>query len=255
MSIKALLSALGFILLVGTFAFSLWAEWGPYSWVVSAQMAIMDSYMQKLTFILTFLLFFAPAIILQLSFTSAGGAAKLIGFGIPGLLVLAHFALTAWLVGTGGTQLEGASFDTAVRQAGFIPQNITLDRRQLPDLKLDQASSLQSSGSSEELYIPFAPASWPSPDTMVVLKTSPDRLQKLAQADELQGVLRKTPLPYLVRKSWPRNPSLFAIIIEDKASTRTLLLPAAFIYLLAIIGGISHLFKSRRARSAPPPAA
>lgn len=257
MSIKALLSALGFVLLAGAFAFSLWAEWGPYSWVAAGQVALMDSYSEKLTFVLTLVLFLIPAMLLLLLSVSAGRMAKAVALGVPGLLVLVHFAATIFFVGSGGAQVEGSTFESAVRSAGFMPQNITLERRRLPDLKLDQASGMKSSTGSDdgaELYIPFASTSSPSPETMVVLKSTPANLKKLAEAESLKGVLRKAPLPYLVRKSWPQNHTIFAITFEDQATVRGLWMPAVAVYVVGLIWGAVSLFKSWRARSAQRPA-
>ncbi|MHB1081967.1 MAG: hypothetical protein ACYC67_21435 [Prosthecobacter sp.] len=253
MSMKALLSAVGFVLLVGAFAFSLWAEWGPYAWVAAAQLAVMDSYSEKLTFILTFLLFLIPALVLLFQFFSGGRLAQAVGLGVPVVLILIHLAATVFFVSSGGSQLEAATFESGIRTANFVPQNITLERRLLPDLMLDQASGVKSGSSSDDsadLYIPFAASSWPSPETMVVLKSTPAHLEKLAEAENLEGVLRKMPLPYLVRSSWPQNPSIFAIVIEDRTSVRGLWIPAAAVYVLFLIWGAVSFFKSRRARSA-----
>lgn len=254
MPFKALLSALGFTLVLGAFAFSLWAEWGPFAWVAAAQLAIMDSYSGKLTFILTFVLFLIPAMILLFQFISGGRAAIVIGFGVPALLVLAHLAATIFFVSTGGAQIESPAFDVAVRGANFVPKNITLERSLLPDLELDRASGVKSSTSSDddaELYIPFASTAWPSPDTMVVLKSTPAKLKKLAGAESLKGVLQKAPLPYLVRSSWPQSPSLFVVLIEDQATVRGSWMAAAAVYVVLFIWGAVKLFKSWRAKSAP----
>jgi hypothetical protein len=249
----SLLCALGFVLLVGTFAFSLWAEWGPYAWVTAAQMAIMDSYFGKLNFVLTFVLFLIPAMILL--FASRGRVAKTIALGVPGLLLLVHFIATIYFVSTGGTQAEATTFESAVRSASFIPQNITLERSNLPEPELEKTSGIRS-GSSDagaELYVPFTPSSWPSPDIRVVLKTKSENLTKLAAGETLTGVIHKAPLPYLVRHSWPQNPSLFAVIIEDRATVLGSWLGAAVVYAVLLIWGASNLFKSRHAKPAPQP--
>ena len=254
MSIKALLCAVGFVLLVGTFAFSLWAEWGPYAWVAAAQVALMDSYSEKLTFVLTFVFFLIPAMILLFLFISGGRAAKVIGLGVPGMLILLHLVATIYFVGTGGTQADASSFDSAVHSAGFVPQNITLEKSKLPALDLEKASGIKAAYSPDDgadLYIPFTS---PSPEARVILRSKPENLKKLAAGASLTGLIHKAPLPYLVRHSWPQNPSVFAVIIEDGANVRGSWMAAAAVYIVLIIWGAVTLFKSWRAKSAQQPA-
>ena len=248
----SLLCALGFNLLVASFAFSLWAEWGPYSWVSSAQLALLGSYFGKASFILTFILHLIPAMILLIM--ARGRMALIIALGLPGLLLLAHLTATLWFVSTGGTQSEASTFDAAIRSAGFVPQNITLESSMLPALDLDKTSGIRS-GSSDlgaELYVPFTPASWPSPEISVCLKSTSESLKELAQGAPLTGVIQKAPLPFLVRKSWPQNPSLFAVIIEDQASVRGNWLPAAALYVVMLLWGAYSFFKRRRTSKAAP---
>jgi hypothetical protein len=253
MSAKSLLSALGFVLLVCTFAFSLWAEWGPYSWVAAAQMAIMDSYSGKLTFVLTFVLFLIPAMLLLV--ISKGRLAKMIALGVPGLLVLLHLVATIYFVSSGGTQAEAPTFESAIRSASFVPHNITLEKSKLPALDLEKTSGITSAGSSgagAELYVPFTSTSWPSPETMVVIKSIASDLSKLAGGESLRAVIHKAPLPYLVRHSWPQNPSIFAIIIEHRATVRGSWMGAAAVYVVGLIWGAWTLFKSWRTSKVQP---
>ena len=250
MSIKGLLCAVGFVLVVGTFAFSLWAEWGPYSWVAAAQVALIESYSEKLTFVLTFVFFLIPAVILLILFVSGGRAAKVVGLGIPGLLVLLHLVATIYFVGTGGTQADASSFDSAVHSAGFVPQNITLERSKLPALDLEKASGIKAAHSPDDgadLYIPFT---FPSSEARVILRARPENLKKLAAGASLTGVIHKAPLPYLVRHSWPQNSSVFAVIIEEGVTVRGSWMAAAAVYVVGLIWGVVTLFKSWRAKSA-----
>lgn len=254
MSFKSLLAAVGFVLLVCAFAFSLWAEWGLYSWIVSAQVAVMDIYSDKLTFFLTFILFLIPAMLLLVVFIPGGRVAKAIGLGVPALLILVHFIATVFFLSTGGTQIESSGFEASIRQAGFAPQNITLEKRQLPALDLAQTFAIKAPYAPEdsaEIYVPFVSTSWPSPGTRVVLKSTPAGLKALAETGSLKGVLKKTPLPSLARRAWPQDPSIFAILIEEKATVRGLWIPAAVLYVIAIISGIVGISKSRRAKSVP----
>jgi hypothetical protein len=254
MLIKGLLCAVGFVLLVGTFAFSLWAEWGPYSWLAAAQVALMDSYSEKLTFVLTFVLFLIPAMILLFLFVSGGRSAMAVGLGIPGLLVLLHLVATIYFVSTGGTQADASSFDSAVHNASFVLQNITLEKSKLPALDLEKASGIKAAHSPDDgadLYIPFTS---PSSEARVILKSKPENLKKLAAGASLTGVIHKAPLPCLVRHSWPQNPSVFAVIIEDGANVRGSWMAAAAVYIVLIIWGAVTLFKSWRAKAARQPA-
>ncbi|MDP1589033.1 MAG: hypothetical protein Q8M07_14880 [Prosthecobacter sp.] len=252
MSTKAFLSAHGFMLSVGLFAFTIWAEWGPYVWFSDAQIAINDNYTTKGTFVLTSILFLIPAILLLIA--SRGRAAITLALGVPGLLVLVHLAATIYLVSTGGTQAPTSTFEAAVRNANFVPHNITLEKSQLPVLELDKTSGISSSRYSDagaDLYIPYAPAFWPSPTTMVVLHSKSENLKKLAEEKSLTGVIHKAPLPYLVRHSWPQNPSLFAIIIEDRATVRRSWGLAAVVYVALLISLVVNRVISPRASKAP----
>ncbi|MCX6852901.1 MAG: hypothetical protein NTY98_28760 [Verrucomicrobia bacterium] len=254
MSIKGLLCAVGFVLLVGTFAFSLWAEWGPYSWLAAAQVALMDSYSEKLTFVLSFVFFLIPAMLLLFLFISGGRAAKLVGLGVPVLLVLIHLVATIYFVGTGGTQADASSFESAVHSASFVPQNITLEKSKLPALDLEKASGIKAAHSSDDgadLYIPFTS---PSSGARVILRSKPENLKKLAAGASLTGLIHKAPLPYLVRHSWPQTASVFAVIIEEGANVRGSWMAAAAVYIVLIIWGAVTLFKSRRAKAAQQPA-
>ncbi|MBB5032743.1 hypothetical protein [Prosthecobacter vanneervenii] len=253
MTFKALLAALGFNLLAASFAFSLWAEWGPYSWVASAQLALIGSYFGKATFILTFILHLIPAMILLIM--ARGRAALVLALGLPGLFLLAHLAATIYFVSTGGTQADASSFDAAVRSAAFVPHNISLQRSQLPGLDLDKTSGIRSGASDlgADLYIPFITTVSQPSETSVVLLSKSDNLKKLAQGEPLTGVIQKAPLPYLVRKTWPQNPSLFAVIIEDRASVRGNWIGAAVVYVVLLIWGASHFFKRRRLLRTPQP--
>lgn len=254
MSIKALLCAVGFVLLVGTFAFSLWAEWGPYSWLASAQLALIDSYSEKLTFVLTFVLFLIPAMILLFVFISGVRAARAVALGVPGLLVVLHLGATIYFVSTGGTQADASSFDSAVHSASFVPQNITLEKSKLPALDLEKASGIKAAHSPDDgadLYIPFTS---PSSEARVVLRSKPENLKKLAAGASLTGLIHKAPLPYLVRHLWPQNPSVFAVIIEEGANVRGSWMGAAAVYIVLIIWGAVTLFKSWRAKAAQQPA-
>ena len=243
----SLLGALGFVLLVCAFAFSLWAEWGPYAWVAATQVALIDSYSEKLTFVLTLVLFLIPAVIILV--TSRGRGARMISLGIPGLLVLLHLAATVYFVSTGGTQSDASSFDSAVQSASFVAQNITLEKSKLPALELEKASGIKAAHSPDDgadLYIPFTS---PSSEARVILKSKPENLKKLAAGASLAGVIHKAPLPYLVRHSWPQNPSVFAVIIEEGANVRGSWMGAAAVYIVLIIWGVVTLFKSRRAKA------
>lgn len=210
----------------------------------------MDSYFGKATFILTFILHLIPAMILLIM--ARGRAALIIALGLPGLFLLAHLAATIYFVSTGGTQADASSFDAAIRSAGFVPQNITLQRSQLPALDLDKTSGIRSGASDlgADLYVPFAAASLPS-ETSVVLLSKSENLKKLAQGEPLTGVIHKAPLPFLVRKSWPQNPSLFAVIIEDQASVRGNWIGASVVYVVLLIWGASNYFKRRRTSQTP----
>ena len=249
-SAVSLLGALGFVLLLCAFAFSLWAEWGPYAWVAAAQVALMNSYSEKLTFVLTFVPFLIPAVILLFLFISGGRAVKAVGFGVPVMLVLLHLLATIYFVSTGGTQADASSFDSAVQSASFVPQNITLEKSKLPALDLEKASGIKAAYSPDDgadLYIPFTS---PSSETRVILRSKPENLKKQAAGASLTGVIHKAPLPYLVRHSWPQNPSVFAVIIEDGANVRGSWMGAAVVYIVLSIWGAVTLFKSWRAKSA-----
>lgn len=230
------------------FAFSLWAEWGPYAWIAAAQIAILDSYFGKATFMLTLVLFLMPAMLLLFMFISAGRGVKAIGFGIPGLLVLAHFGTAVFFVINAGKQADSSTFEIAARGAGFLPQNIAIETAKLPQLDLKQAAVVNS-GTSEEVYVPFAAAAWPLPDTPVVLKSSPAKLKALAGTPNLKGTIRLAPLPYLVRRAWTQNHALFAVIVEEQVTVFGFWLPAAILYGVGLFWGVWSLFKSRRKAS------
>lgn len=250
MSAKSLLAALGFVLVIGMFAFSLWAEWGPYAWIAAAQIALLDSYFGKATFILTLVLFLVPAMLLLFMFISAGRGVKAIGFGVPALLVLAHFVAAVFFVCTTAKQAGTVTtFESITKGTCFLPQNIILERSKLPALDLDQASGVKSNQSSDELYVPFATSSWPSPDTPVVLKSTPENLKKLAGAENFKGIVRRAPLPYLVRHAWTQNHALFAVVLEDQATVFGFWFPAVVVYAVMLIWGAWSFFKSRRKAS------
>lgn len=258
MSVKSLFAAIAFILLACGFAFSLWAEWGPYSWLITAQMALMDSYSGKLCFFLTFILFLIPSMIVLTVFVAGDRIGKALALGVPALLILAHFGATVFFLSTGGTQIESSDFAASIRQAGFAPQNITLERSQLPALDSQHTYAIKESyapDDSAEIYVPFVATSWPSPGTRVVFKSTPAGVKAIAESGSLKGVLKKAPLPSLVRRAWLPDPSIFAIIIEEKATVRGLWFPAAFLYVLAAFSIIVGLIKSKRAKSALLPAA
>ncbi|WP_395750347.1 hypothetical protein [Prosthecobacter sp.] len=247
----ALLCALGFNLVLASFAFSLWAEWGPYAWITAAQTALGGSYFGKVSFTLTFILHLVPAILLF--FAAYGRVSNMLTLGLPVVCILAHLTATVWFVSTGGRHADGSSFDSAVRSASFVPQDIALERAKLPALDMEKISGIRS-GSSDlgaDLYVPFSAAAWPDPDTRVILKTQSEKLDKLSRGEFLEGVMQKAPLPYLVRKSWPQNPSVFAIVIEDRGSVRGNWIPALAAYGVLGIWGISHFFKRRRGAAMP----
>lgn len=247
----ALLCALGFNVLLASFAFSLWAEWGPYAWITTAQTALLGSYFGKASFMLTFILHLIPAMLLLLM--AWGRVAKGIVLGLPVLCILAHLTVTVWLVSTGGQHADGSSFESAVRSAGFVPQDITLERAKLPALDMEKISGIRTGKSDlgADLYVPFTAGAWPEPEMKVILKTKSENLDKLTRGEFLEGVIQKAPLPYLVRQSWPQNPSVFAIVIEDRGSVRGNWIPALAAYVVLGIWGISSFLKRKRGPAAP----
>jgi len=252
MTIKGFLAAIAFIVALFVFAFSLWAEWGPYSWAAAIQIAIMDEYEVTITLLLMFLMFLPLAFVLLPHITASGLSAQVLAFGVPALFVLVHIAATVYFLFTDDTPADSSTFASALRGATFLPHSFVLQRRELPAMDFDHASGVEtsrsSSGSSDrgDMFIPFVDTIWPDPRTPVVFKSDSVRLEFLSKEESLEGTIRKAPLPYLVRRTLTDNHSTFAIIVENQGSVRMFWLMPAILYGLALIFGAKSMLKSRR---------
>jgi hypothetical protein len=224
MSTKAFFAAIGLIVTLLLFAFSLWAEWGPYAWTAAIQVAIGGSYYGLVAYMATFIIFCVPTIFLGKVVMASGRWAFLLAFGVPAALVAVHLSLTVYYLVTGGVQVDSSTFSSAVREAGFLPRNIELDARKLAALDTEHASHLRKRRSSSkdegDVYIPFVSSVWLDDGTPVVFKSKSDSLKQLASGKPVKGMIRKMPLPYLVRRSLPDSKSTCAVIIESSSSVR-----------------------------------
>lgn len=245
MTIKGFLAAIAFVVLLFLFAFSIWAEWGPYAWVAAVQIATMNEYAEKLTFLLVFLLFWFPAMALFPHINAAGRPTQILAFGIPALFAFVHISATVYFLCIGGTPPERSTLASALRSTTFLPQGITLKTTELPAMDLEHVSGITRSGSASDygdMYIPFVNTIWPNPEMPVVLKTDSFWLKYPSKDGSMEGTLRKAPLPYLVRRSWTENHSKFAIIFENRGSIRMYWLQPAIIYAIGLFFGAKSMF-------------
>jgi hypothetical protein len=245
LNFKGLLAAIGFNAVLALLAFSVWAEWGPYEWAAAAQLAVMDSYGQKLTLILVLFLFVIPGALLLAPVLKAGRLVWAVAFGLPAVALALHFAAMSYFLATGGPA-SSPSFADAVDSATFLPRAFTLKTTQLAPLDVDRAAGIHTSHFDDE-YIPFVKDAWPANATPVVLESKASLLDGIEREGVVDGNIRRAPLPYLVRRAWgPDAPTLGIIVTHGESVRDYWLLPAIF-YVLALLYGAWRLWKMRRA--------
>ena len=248
---RGFLAAVGLNAVLALLAFCFWAEWGPYAWVAAGQLAVMDSYSTKLTLFLVLLAFAVPIVLLLMPIFKAGRAVLAVAFGVPALAVALHLATTAYFLVTGGPAAESASFPAAVGSASLLPRPFSLKAAQLAPLDVDRTAGIRrsSSGYDDEEFIPFARVSWPADDTPVVLEARRIDFDEINRSGEIQGNVRRAPLPYLVRRAWGPDAPTVAIIVTNRESVREYWMLPAIFYILLFLFGAWRLWKTRRAGS------
>ena len=248
MNAKTLLAAIGFSLLLLLFAFSLWAEWGPYAWVAAAQVAMFDSYGEKLTFMLTLILFIIPVIALSIPLFNAGRRAWQVALALPALALLAHLGLTGYYMAVGDPGPVLTTTADAIAAAKLLPRSVLLDHAQLAQLDTEHATGISSSANSwdDVFYVPFAPPTWRDAASPVVLVSKQGDLDALASGGPVEGSVRLGPLPYLVRRDWDTGATAMAVIITNKESVREYWLPPTIGYVLLFLFLGWLYWKSRR---------
>jgi hypothetical protein len=244
-SVKAIVSAIAFIIVVLSFAFSLWTECGPYAWTASAQVALFGAYSLKLTFIITLVIYVMVAVLLWCVFAGSSRVIEALAFGIPALLVLVYFAITAHLLFTGGTQVDSSSQTQVLQAASLIPQGFTLESSNLHDLDIEHSVTTEI-GFDKETYVPFKPSVWPDSQTPVVLKVGFNGLKELSEKKPLNGIIQKEPLPLLFRRAWTENHSLFAIVLDNNhTSVRAYFASSVVLFIIFISVAIWFLWTRR----------
>lgn len=245
---KKIIAALVAALLLLLYAFSLWAEWGPYAWLAGAQFAVFHSYEVPLTFVGVSLLFAVPLIFAWKEMGS-GRTSLCVAFGVPAAAVAAHLSLTLFFAVTGGTAADSTTFRSAVQDAGFLPKRFRMDEAALWPLDEARAAGEHSSASDEQAYIPFEA---PSGDEKlpVVLEFDSGEFSRAPDLHPLEGLIYKAPLPYLVRRQWAGEGSTFAVIIKSRKSVREFWIWQGIFYVVisALLGWFWR--KSSRAAAA-----
>ena len=247
---KGILCAVGFALLGILCAYSIWAEWGPYAWVASLQLALFSSYLSFVTFALTLLLFGIPALLLGVNLVEQPRAIQALAFGIPALLVLCHFLVISYCMIAGGSEPTRLTVTEAIQRASILPQGISVESKNLFGSDFGTPIQLTSRGrggtTQDGLFLPIM-GSAANPDTQVFLKTSDFRLKYPPKDGEMVNLtVSRAPIPFLVRNGLKTSGSAMGIILDEGTSVRMSCLAPAIMYLVGIFYGLRELWGRRR---------
>lgn len=255
-TIPGFLAAIAFNAVVFSFAFFFWTERGPYQWIAAAQCAVMESYGQMFTLILMIFLFMPIGLLLVRPIHRAGRWACFIAYGPTLLAVGAHFLMTVYFLITGGTRSEGATLDEAVRSATFLPQAVSIDTKFFNALDESFSAHIARETSRIETYrkelrgsyyIPFQKEVSHDPRFPVVLRSGGFALEGLSRRPEVEGMIYKAPLPYLLRRNWGGNDAAFGVIISNQQSVQNYWLPFGILYGVMLISmGIAYFYKKTK---------
>jgi hypothetical protein len=220
-TISGFLAAIAFNVVIATFIFSFWTERGPYHWLAAAQYSMMESYSQKLTLILTIFIFMPLALLLVRPILNAKRWGRIVAFGPFLLLVAAHIIITIYFLCTGGSRSSGTTLNEAVRSATFLPHAVTIDTKFLETLDRDFSTHIAYQGRhnyssvaySGSHYIPLKFDSSSDPDMPVIFKSGGFALETLSEQMQVDGMIYKSPLPYLLRRNWGHDDAVFGMII------------------------------------------
>ncbi len=256
-TIPGFLAAIAFNAVVFSFGFLLWTERGPYQWIAAAQYAVMESYGQRLTLILMVLLFMPIGLLLVRPIHRSGRWACFIAYGPSLLAVGAHFLMTAYFLITGGTRSEGTTLNEAVRSATFLPQAVSIDTKFLSALDESHSAHIARETSRIETYrkeisgshyIPFQNEVSHDPRFPVVFRSGGFALEGLSRQAEVEGMIYKAPLPYLLRRNWEGDNAAFGVIISNQQSVHEYWFPFGILYGVVLISMVAVYFSRRSSR-------
>lgn len=220
---RAVLGALGLVIVLGAFAATGWCAWsyaGPYRWLAEAQLSWFDSYEVRLTFLFTLLMFLLPGLLVMVPLRMA------LGEDGPGP-TFEIVALTSWLqqnrgsmvlgifvvVGLGGAAFAGldaltigehAEAPLASLEAGMDPPSRWVTVRGA--LRRDLALSIVDDGRTT-YYVPVVLTAPMRPAVFVELSDWELDSPELS-GGAYEGLLAENGLPGLVRSELERGGAL-----------------------------------------------
>lgn len=255
-TISGLLAAIAFNVVIATFIYSFWTERGPYHWLAAAQYSMMESYSQRLTLILTIIIFMPFALLLVRPILNAKRWGRIVAFGPFLLLVAAHFIITVYFLSTGGSRSSGTTLNEAVSSATFLPHAVTIDTKFLETLDRDYSTHIayqgrhnyNSAAYSGSHYIPLKFDNSSDPHMPVIFKSGGFALETLSEQMQVDGMIYKSPLPYLLRRNWGRDDAVFGVIICNGKSVRGHWFGFGMIYAVSLLCWVLAYFSRRSSK-------